>query len=155
MPEKKNLTVVCRPTRLLKRMLKNSGDVSEGNKHKLIATRMILKKKVNFYANGLRIIEGTALDEQDAHDSEILRFAHASIFTGGPVGDKALCYVDATKSPVEVWIYGMLLEQFLKTSKNLVGNKQLDLEFLLEEPIRNTMELKNGRNVRLFGRQLS
>ncbi len=115
-----------------------------------MAKRYILKRKVTFYYNGLRIIEGVDLDEQEMHDSEILRLAHASLLINAPVGDKQACYVDATKNPVEIWVYGMPIEKFIATSRKLVKTQQLGLEFLLEEPIRKTVEKTDVRNVKLF-----
>jgi hypothetical protein len=148
-----NLTAECKPSLLMRKMLKHSCDVSEGTQYKVVAKRRILNRTVIFYHNGLRVIQGTDLSEQEMHDSEILRLAHASLLIGEGVGDKKLCYVDATKNPVEVWLYGMLAEQFIKTSRHLVETQQLGLEFLLEEPIRKTVEKTNGRNVRLFRKQ--
>lgn len=148
-----NLTAACRPTTLMKKMLQHSGDVSEGTQYKVLAKRQILKRRVTFYHNGLRVIEKADLNEQEVHESEILRLAHASLLVGTPVGDKRMCYVDATIDPVEIWIYGMPVEQFLTTSQRLVETQQLGIEFLLEEPINKTMEKTNGGNVRLFGRQ--
>lgn len=148
-----HLTAECKPSALMRRMLKHKGDVSEGTRWHVLAKRTILKKTVTFYANGLRIIEGVDLNEEEVHNSEILRLAHASILVGSGVGDKRLCYVDATKNPVEVWVYGMPVEKFLTTSRCLVETQQLGLEFLLEEPIRKTVEKTNGRNVRLFRKQ--
>lgn len=150
---KVHLIAECKPSTLMQNMLRHSGDVSEGTQWKIIAQCQILKKRVTFYHNGLRVIDGVDLDEQEMHESEILRLAHASLLVGAGVGDKKLCYVDATKNPVEVWIYGMLAEEFIKTSQQLVETQQLGLEFLLEEPIRKTLETKNGRDVRLFRRQ--
>ncbi len=147
------LTAECKPTALIKNMFKHSGDISAGTYNKIIAVRQILNRRVIFYHNGLRIIEGTDLSEQEMHDSEILRLAHASVLIEAPVGDKRCCYVDATKNPVEIWIYGMPIEQFLATSQQLVETQQLGIGFLLEEPIRKTVELKNGRDVRLFRKQ--
>lgn len=148
-----HLTAKCQPSQLMRSMLRHTGDISEGTRGKIIAKRWILKKVVTFYHNGLRVITGTDLSEQEAHESEILRFAHASILIRAPVGDKKLCYVDATKNPVEVWVYGMPIEEFLATSRRLVETQQLGIEFLLEEPIRKTVEKKNVRNGGLFGKQ--
>lgn len=147
------LTANCKPSTLMRKMLKYKGDVSEGTQYKIVARRKILKRDVVFYANGLRFIEGTDLNEQEMYDSEILRLAHASLLINAPVGDKKLCYVDATKNPVEVWIYSMPIKEFIKTSRRLIETQQLDLEFLLEEPIRKIVEKKNGRNVGLFRKQ--
>lgn len=97
-------SVVMRPTPLLKRMREHTGDVSENSKTELLCERRILGRLVKFYTNGLREVEG--LDEQESYDSEILRFAHASILIQQGVGDKRLCYVDATKDPIELWLHG-------------------------------------------------
>lgn len=141
------------PSGTMSRMLRHKGDVSEGTKYKIIAKRIIMNRKVTFYHNGLREVEGLGLDEQEEHDSEILRLAHASILVKQPVGDKKMCYVDATKNPVEVWVYGMLAEKFIKESTRVVGTGQLEKDFLLNEPIQTTLEVKDHeRDVRLFGR---
>lgn len=136
----------------MRRMLEHSGDVSEGTKCKVLAERVILNKKVTFYTNGLRKIEGVNLNDEDKYNSEILRFAQASILIGEPVGDKRKCYVDATKNPVEVWVHNLPLEEFLTKSKHLVETQQMDIGFLLEEPLSKVLEAENVGNVRLFGR---
>ena len=146
------LTATCKPSTLMRNMSAHCGDVSEGTKSKILAQRRILNKLVTFYHNGLRVIENVGLNEQEIHESEILRLAHASLLIGTPVGDKRACYVDAIKNPVEIWVYGIRVEEFIKTSQRLIETQQLGLEFLLEEPIRKTMEKTDGRNVRLFGR---
>ena len=147
-----DLRAVIRPSGFMRKMLRHS-DVSEGTKSKVIAKRQILKRIVTFYHNGLRVIEGTDLDDQEMHESEILRLAHASILVGAPVGDKRACWVDATANPVSVWVYGMPIEEFLTTSQRLVETQQLGIEFLLDEPVKKVMEKRNGRNERLFGKQ--
>lgn len=155
MGEFKYFTATLHPTLFTKRMLKHRGDVSEGSQDKLMARRTIVGRKVKFYHNGRREVKGTGLNEEDIHNSEILRLAHASLLLGEPVGDKRACYVDATKNPVEVWIYRMTVEEFLKTSKSCIIGGKLEQDFLLNEPIRKTMELSNERNERLFGRPSS
>jgi hypothetical protein len=146
---KKLLLAILRPSKYLKRI---SEDVSEGSKSKLIATRVILGFKVLFYQNGLRVIEGLKLTEQEQIDSEILRLAHASILINEPVGSKHTCYVDATKNPVEVILYDMPAEIFIRDSIQLIRNGELDYDFLLNEHIKATLELTNERDVKLFGR---
>lgn len=136
------LLAKCRPSTLMKNMAKHRGDVSEGTQLKVIARRHILNRLVIFYHNGLRVIKGVNLNEQEVHESEVLRLAHASLLIGSPVGDKRACYVDATKDPVEVWVYGMKGEDFIKTSQCLAETQQFGLEFLLEEPIKNNGENK-------------
>jgi len=152
---RKLLIANCRPSLLTKRMTRHKCDVSEGTEYKVIARRCLLGKSMTFYHNGLRVIEGIKLTDQEQHDSEILRLAHASILIGEPVGDRRMCWVDATRNPVEVWIYGMKLEDFIKTSKSLVGSNLLPAGFLLEEPLKKVSEIKDERNVKLFGRAVS
>ena len=99
-------SATVRPSGLLKRMRKHTGDVSEGNRVELEARRSILGMEVEFYRDGTRrFVNATNLNEEEMYNSEILRFAHASILINGPVGDKKLCWVDATKNPVELWLY--------------------------------------------------
>lgn len=93
-----------KPGRFIKDNLKHK-NVSEGDKRFEIASRYILGKLVKFYNDGYREIIGVELDEQEIHDSQILRFAHASLLINEPVGDKKLCWVDARTNPVNVWIY--------------------------------------------------
>jgi hypothetical protein len=97
-----------KPSAYLQRMLKHQ-NVSESSKHKVIAVRSILNHTVTFYADGIRTVDNLDLTEQEFHDSEILRFAHASILINEAVGDKKACYVDATKNPAEVWVYNKKL----------------------------------------------
>jgi hypothetical protein len=141
-----------RPSALLRRMLEHRGDVSEGTLHKIIAKRQLLGKTIIFYNSGLRLIEGIDLTEQEQYDSEILRLAHASVLINGPVGDKKVCYVDATKNKVEVWVYGLRLEEFIERSKIAVRLGHLNVDQLLNEPVKDTTRLRNERDVKLFGR---
>lgn len=147
-----SFTAECRPSALMRRMTHHSGDVSEGTQFKVLAKRFILGKEITFYRNGLRKIDNVLLTEEEVSNSELLRFAHASLLINGPVGDKRKCYVDATKNPVEVWLYSLPIGEFVAKSKKLVKSGELDKEFLLEEPISKVVEVKNVRNVRLFGR---
>lgn len=96
---------ILKPTRLYKRIIAHK-DVSEGSVDQLIARRIILNYEVLFYRDGRRKIRNLELEDQDIHDSEILRFTHASILLSEPCGDKKYCYVDASVNPVEVWIFG-------------------------------------------------
>lgn len=146
---KKLLIAHCVPSSYIKRIFKHNKNVDEGNKSKIIAIRTILGKRVTFYQNGLRFIDGVDIDEEEQFNSQILRFAHASILIQGPVGDKKGCYVDATKNPVEVWIYEHTLEDFIKKYSTLIKIGSVDVDFLLEEPLKRTVELQNERNVRL------
>jgi hypothetical protein len=106
-----------KPSSFLLKKMKHRVGVSEGDKRKVIATRQLLRRKVTFFANGEREIHGVELDEQEIHDSEVLRLAHASILISAPVGDKDTCYVDATVDPVIVWVQGVPVEQYIRAHK--------------------------------------
>ncbi len=98
--------VLAKPSAWFARMLKHKS-VSEGSRHEVTTRRTILGHRVTFYRDGHREVQGVdSLDEQEIHDSEILRFAHASILTGEPSGSKLKCWVDASVNPVEVWLHG-------------------------------------------------
>ena len=89
----------------------------------------------------MRIVKGVPLDDEESHDSEILRFAHASILIASPVGDKAKCYVDASKNPVEIWIYGMPAEKYLAGAEQCIANGA-DPGYFLDQSLQNIMEPK-------------
>lgn len=136
----------ARPSALMKRMLRHSGDVSEGTNHKVLATRTILNRKVTFYSDGTHFIHRTGLNEEESFNSGILRFAHASLLINMPVGDKAYCYVDATKEPMEVYVYGMKLEDFIRKAKYLIKMGKVPKDYILDQ------EFPNVRDVRLPGK---
>jgi len=148
MPKIMLLPGVMRPSRLLRRMREHSGDVSVGSKSKVMAQRIILKRKVTFYENGLRVVEGDLTEEEQFH-SEVLKLAHASLLINAPVGDKRMCYVDAKNYVVEVWLYGTRADTFIKNAMIAIKSGQVRKDLILDSPIQ---ELKNERNVRLFGR---
>lgn len=141
-----------KPSTLMKRMRAHFGDVSEGSQVKVMAKRIILGKRVTFFENGLRVVEDKGLSEDDEFNSEVLRLAHASLLVNDAVGDREACYVDARKNPVEVVIWGMPANVFVKKAKTLMRSGQLDTDFVLGSPLRQTREFENERNVRLFGR---
>ena len=148
---KRYLTGHCRPSAYFRRITQHDGNVSEGTKHRELARRRLLNREVVFYSDGFHFID-VEITEQEQYESQILRFAHASILIGQPVGDKASCYVDATKNPIEVVIYNIPLEQFIAKSAKLIKSGQLDEDLLLGEPVKTVTELKNERDVKLFGR---
>ncbi len=131
------------PTKLHRRMHAHKGDVSEGTNFKLLAEKNILGQRVLFYTNGLRQVKGIPLNDEEAHDSEILRFAHASLLISSPVGDKKKCYVDASKNPVEVWIYGMSAEKYIKGAEQCIANGA-DPGYFLDQSLQDIMEPSNG-----------
>jgi hypothetical protein len=143
----KLLSAKLKPSKYLLRMTEHK-DVSIGSKSKIMAKRTILDREVTFYENGLRVIEDEISDE-DQFNSEILRLAHASILINDAVGDKKACYVDARVNPVIVYVYGMKAEDFVVKAKQLIKSGTLEKDFVLDSPIQ---ELRNVRNVRLFGR---
>ena len=137
---------------MLRKMRKHSGDVSVGSKTKVMAKRSVLGRNITFYENGLRVIEGEDdVTEEQQFNSEVLRLAHASLLINDAVGDKRMCYVDARVNPVVVYIYGMLASDFVSKAKELIKTGQIAEDFVLDSPIQ---ELKNVRNVRLFGRRV-
>ncbi len=140
-----------RPSTMLRRMNKHTGDVSESSKGKVMAYRTILGKRVTFYENGLR--QTTAdLTEGDEYHSEVLRLAHASLLINDAVGDKRQCWVDARYEPVRVVIYNMPAEEFIKRATELIETNKLDLDFVLGNPLKQTEEKTDVRNVKFFGR---
>ena len=151
----KRFVAYPKPSLLMRRMVKHKGDVSEGSTRIPVATRYVLGRKVVFYHDGWRFIEQVKITEEEMFESEILRFAHASLLTGEPVGDKRLCCVDATANPVKVWLFGTTLEDFIKQSSKLVATGAVDPDFLLGTPLDRIKELKDERNVRLFGNELA
>ena len=129
-----------KPSAFLKRMLKHS-DVSETSKTNLLATKIILGKKARFYTDGTRTIDGIDLTDSEQYESQILRFAHASILINEPVGDKNACWVDATKDVVEVILYNMPIKQFIQNSKSKVTYGNSDPDFLLNVPLKSISEM--------------
>ena len=152
MPNIIQFSAHCKPSGFFRQILDNTGDVSEGSTRKILAVRYLAGIKITFYCNGYRKIHNLNLTEEDTYTSEILRLAHASILTNMPIGKKSYCYVDSSCDPVDVWIYGMKLEQFLKLSKRVILTGELDQDFLLNLSLKEISEVHNERNVRLFGR---
>jgi hypothetical protein len=143
-------TVHMKPSAYLKRMRAHSGDLSESSKGKVLAKRTILGKKVTFYTNGLREVADIDLSEEDEFNSEILRLAHASILINEPVGDKEACYVDSSFDPVQIFVWGMPVDEFLSTTKEGIQSGKINKDFVFDSPLRETKEFSDGRNVRLF-----
>lgn len=142
----------CKPSSLMKVMRKHAGSMSQGDQANLIATRTIAGRKIHFFRTGEHRIEGDQITEQEAYDSEVLRFAHASLITGTPVGDKALCYVDATRDPCDVWVFGMELDEFIKQSKAAIldGRCTIAIDEALEtNPLQRLKDFYYVRDVRL------
>lgn len=131
------------PTRLHKRMHAHKGDVSEGTTHKFLASRTILGQDVSFYSDGTRKLNGLPITDEEVHNSEILRLTHASILVSSPVGDKKKCYVDASRNPVEVWIYNVKAEEYIACAKQAVKNG-IPTDYFLDQSLQNIMESSDG-----------
>ena len=135
-----DLVATCRPSVLMKNHLRHQGDVSEGDKPKPIGTRTILGRKVRFYASGEHIVDAD-IDAEDMYESEILRFAHASLICGIPVGDKQTTWVDASVDPCDVWMFGHRVADMIKGATKRVQNGTLDLSLVVDgNPIRKIKE---------------
>lgn len=139
----------ARPSSFTQNMAKHRGDVSEGSQDQVEFKRWILGKRVHFYRNGRRKVFGIELDEQEQHQSELLRLTHASLLIHGPVGEKAYIYVDATKGEyVEVWINNKRAEEFVKDGLTSIRTGALSKDFLLDsKPNDVAMGLRKGEEV--------
>ena len=124
-------------------MLAHRGDVSEGTKSKVLKRCKILGKDVVFYTDGRHVVDGVKLTEQEAHDSELLRFAHASILINGPVGDMAACYVDMSRSPPSIWLYDKPASVFIRDAKAAILAGKVSRDQLEDEPVSILRGLRN------------
>ncbi len=132
----------CRPTTKMRHYQKCRKSVSESSKARLIATRTIIGHTVHFYESGEHVIETISerdLSTEEMFNSEILRFAHASLIAGIPIGDKSFTWVDATKNPCEVWIFGKTTEQFTRDVMERVKLGTIDPELILDGKTLPTM----------------
>lgn len=123
----------CRPSGILRAMRKHSGDLSEGDRPVLLATRKILGRTCRFYTSGEHTVdydEGVTNDEMQ--DSVLLRFAHASIIAREPVGDKNVLWVDARRKRTEVWINGMQITDFLLRSQAAIRSGRIEPELVMD-----------------------
>ena len=103
----------------LMRAMQRHQDVSEGSQSKLFAVRTLLGRTVRFYTSGEHLtdaFEGT-LTELEQYESQIMRFAHASLLSGQVEGDKRMLAVDATCDPCKVWTMGMPWEEFIRKAQ--------------------------------------
>lgn len=122
-----------KPSTLFEVMNQHRGDVSEGTDGKELARRIMLGRKVKFFHDGRHIVESENITEEEEYNSELLKLAHASLLVGGPVGDKRYVYVDATKNPVEVWLYNQPAEQFINASVAVIQDGTIPEEFIKDE----------------------
>jgi len=136
------LSGTLKPSTFLKRMSAHR-DVSEGSGRRLIAERKILGFNTRFYSDGTRAVQRLDLTETEQFDSQVLRFAHASIIINEPVGDKNACWVDATKNPVEIILFNKPIKSFLKDTKQLVSSGKCDPDFVLDSPLGKISELSH------------
>ena len=124
---------------VMKRMAKHRGDVSEGSKANVLARRTVLGRRVTFYKDGSRRVKGIDLNDTEAHYSDILSKAHASLLENKPVGDKAFCYVDARKNPVEVILYGQPAGRAIQKILRMIELGLVDPEKVLNTHIKDTI----------------
>lgn len=103
--------VVVRPRKALRDSIRHR-DVSEGSRHYVIAERILLGYLVLFFNDGYRHVEGIDLNDEELHNSELLRFAHASLLINQPVGEKTYLYVDSSQKVVDVWLYGKQIKSY-------------------------------------------
>lgn len=118
--------ILVRPSKILRDNITHR-DVSEGDKRFPVAIRNILGQYVTFYNDGYREVNGIELSDQEIHDSQLLRYTHASLLVGTPIGDKAYLWVDASFNIVEVWLYGKHIKTFsdLKELTNVADERLL------------------------------
>ena len=125
---------------MLNNMHRHQGDVSEGTQHRPIASRWILGHRCSFFADGTHTIDGIDITAEDEYASEILRFAHASLITGGPVGDKAKCWVDATVDPAIVWIHGLEARDLIRSTAAAVLAGDMPVGVALDDSIQTSSD---------------
>lgn len=147
----KQFSAHLRPSGLTKKLFKHQGNLSESDKAHILGVRTILGKKVVLYKDGTHIIKGrTDLSEEEMFNSEILRFTHASLLINQPVGDKRKIWVDATVDPVNIWLYGVTIKQFIHKAKVAIKNGVTDPSFILDQhPEHFAKEIEDVRNVKL------
>ncbi len=130
------------PSLMMKTHMKHQGDVSEGSQANLLAVREICGRRVELYTSGEHLVDAHITPEE-MYDSEILRFAHASVIIEGPVGHKRTCYVDASSDtpvdryktrsqPCEVWCYGHELSDFIEASRRAIGVGTIATELIVD-----------------------
>lgn len=142
MGKKVQLSGTFRPTSKMRHYAKCRKPVSQSSKAKLIATRTVIGHTVNFYESGEHVIETMSqsdLSDEEMFNSEILRFAHASLISGVGVGDKSMTWVNATKNPVEVWMFGKPIEQLAKGIMGLIKSGAIDPGVILDGETVTTM----------------
>lgn len=123
-----------RPSNFVKRLRQHDGNVSSGSKAKVLAKRTVLGKRITFYENGMHVIHGELdITEEEMFNSNILRFIHASLLINEPVGDKAKIWVNAAVNPVQVWLYGMPIEQFIRKALFAIRTGKVSADCLLDQ----------------------
>jgi hypothetical protein len=150
----KQFVAHMKPSLMMKRMCAHQGNLSEGDKAQILAERVVLGKRVTFLKDGNHYINGKIdLTEEEMFNSELLRFAHASILINQEVGDKKKLWVDASVNPVIVWLYGVPIEKFVHQAKLAINQGHIEPGFILDQhPEHFERETNYVRNVRLFGR---
>jgi hypothetical protein len=119
------LAANLRPSAYMKTAGAARGDLSETTRARLIKEVVVLSRTVRFYSDGTHTIDG--LRDDEAFDSEILRFMHASLISGTPIGHRETLYVDMNKDPLEIVIHGKPLRTFVSDAVAAINN-QGDIE---------------------------
>lgn len=115
---------------------------TSSDRRELLARRTIIGRVCEFFVNGEHVVDA-AITPEEEFNSEILRYAHVSLLTGQPEGNKATLLVDATKEPVEVWTYGMRLEEFLRRAVDLIEQGTIDPSLVMDgDPIPKMRTIK-------------
>ncbi|HUT60882.1 MAG TPA: hypothetical protein VNA25_23795 [Phycisphaerae bacterium] len=138
-----NLSAKLTASAMVNNMRRHQGDVSEGTQHRPLAVRSILGHRCEFFRDGTHTVDGTEISEEEQFGSEVLRFAHASLLTGLPVGDKKLCWVDASTNPAEVWIHGFEGNDYIRRARALV-NKGVPPDFIVDSPLETSAAAIRG-----------
>ena len=140
---KLQLSCTLRPTSAFGKMLEHGRNVSESDKANVLAQRTVLGKEVVFFKDGSRRVIGESIKDDEAFNSEMLKLIHASLLINQPVGSRAFCYVDASKDPVYIIIYGLQAEEFITKAA-----ERIRVDDILGRPIEESIgDLKNGCNV--------
>jgi len=146
----RSMSATLRPARLTRQLSQASGDQSTSTVAALIASRTMLGRRVSFYSSGEHTVEGVTLTQAEQFDSELLRFAHASLIARTPIGDKRVLWVDASSDPIKVVIGGIEGEQYLRQVREAINVGTVPAEMVLDqdpETVPTIKEVASGQHV--------
>jgi len=137
------LSGAVRPSCMVKQVnCHKAGDQSESDRGELLAERMILGHVCRFMKNGDHFIVGMNITDQDHFNSQILRFAHASILCNVPVGHEKLLLVDMTVEPCRIIMFGKPIAEVLANAKIAVQSGLISIDLVVDgEPMAKIKEL--------------